>query len=74
MLTKYGFPSQSENEGTSAFYNAFEEISNMLNGKKDLNLSRAVFLVENAWYNNKYDYNEYISGIKASVEFCNQKM
>lgn len=64
MLTKYGFPSQSDNEGTIAFYSAFDEISNMLNGQGTLNLGRAVFLVENAWHNNKYDYNEYISGIK----------
>lgn len=74
MLTNYGFPSQSEYEGTSPFYNAFDEINNMLNGDQPLNLGRAVFLVENAWYNGKYDYNEYKKGIKESVDFCNQKI
>ena len=74
MLTKYGFPMQSEYEGTSAFYSAFDEISNMLNGQETLNLGRAVFLVENAWHNNKYDYDEYKNGIKAGIDFCNQKI
>lgn len=74
MLTKYGFPMQSDNEGTSAFYSAFDEINNMLNGQETLNLGRAVFLVENAWHNNKFDYNDYQNGIKSSIDFCNQKI
>jgi len=74
MLTKYGFPMQSEYEGTDAFYSAFDEINNMLNGEGTLNLGRAVFLVENAWHNNKFDYNDYKNGIKAGIDFCNQKI
>lgn len=74
MLTKYGFPMQSDNEGTSAFYSAFDEINNMLNGQDTLNLGRAVFLIENAYHNNKYDYNEYKDAIKSRVAFCNQKI
>ena len=74
MLTKYGFPMQSGYEGTAAFYSAFDEINNMLNGSQELNLGRAVFLTENAWHNNKYDYNNYQKGIKSSVDFCNQKI
>lgn len=74
ILSTYGFPMQSAHEGTSAFYSAFEEINGMLNGKDTLNLGRAVFLVENAWHNNKYDYNDYQKGIKASIDFCNRKI
>ena len=74
MLTKYGFPMQSDYAGTSAFYSAFDEINNMLNGQEMLNLGRAVFVVENAWYNNKFDYNDYQKSIKSSVDFCNQKI
>lgn len=74
MLTKYGFPSQSEYEGTTAFYTAFEEISSMLNGTQNQNLRRTVFLVENAWYNNRYDYNEYSNAIKSAIDICNQKI
>lgn len=74
MLTNYGFPMQSEFEGTAAFYSAFDEISNMLSGQEDLNLGRTVFLVENAWHNNKLDYNEYKNSIRSGVEFCNRKI
>lgn len=74
MLTKYGFPMQSNHEGTSAFYSAFDEINKMLNGTETLNLGRVVFLVENAWHNNKFDYNTYQNSIRSSVEFCNQKI
>lgn len=74
MLTKYGFPMQSEYEGTSAFYSAFDEINNMLRGQDTLNLGRAIFLIENAWHNNKFDYKDYKDNIKASVDFCNQKI
>jgi hypothetical protein len=74
MLTKHGFLSQANDEGTPAFYSAFDEISAMLDGGKELNLGRAVFLIENAWHNNKYDYNEYVKGIKSGVDFCNRKI
>lgn len=74
MLSTYGFPMQSYNEGTSAFYSAYEEINSMLNGNDSLSLSRTVFLVENAWHNNKYEYKDYQKGIKASIDFCNKKI
>lgn len=74
ILTQYGFPMQSDNEGTSAFYSAFDEISTMLNGQDTLNLGRAVFLIENAYHNNKYNYADYKNIIKESVDFCNQKI
>lgn len=74
MLTKYGFPMQSDYEERSVFNSAFDEISNMLSGQETLNLGRVVFLVENAWHNNKIDYNDYQKGIKSGIEFCNQKI
>lgn len=43
MLTSKGFPMQSEYEGTKAFYNALDEILNMLNGNQPLNLERASY-------------------------------
>lgn len=46
----------------------------MLKGDTPLNLGRAVFLIENAYYNNAIDYNEYRSSIKNSADFCNQIM
>lgn len=74
MLTNNGFPMQTDDETGSAFYKAFDEINKMLNGQQTLNLGRAVFLAENAWHNNKYNYDEYKNAIKSSADFCNQKI
>ena len=59
MLASKGFPSQSNQEGTASYYSAFDEINNMLEGKQPLSLGRAVFLVENAYYNNTLSYDDY---------------
>ena len=74
MLASKGFPSQSYQEGTLSYYQAFNEINNMLQGKQPLNLGRAIFLVENAYYNNTLNYNNYQNNIKSQVQFCNQKI
>jgi len=46
----------------------------MLKGEKPLNLGRAVFLVENAFYENSMDYSDYQKTIKDKVRLCNQKI
>lgn len=74
MLATKGFPSQSYQEGTSSYYKAFEEINNMLEGKQPLNLGRAVFLVENAYYNNTLNYDDYQKTINDQLQFCNEKI
>ena len=57
LLTN-GFPSfvDVDPRGTDYFHSAFAEIDSMLNGTKELNLARSVFLVENAFYGNTLDY------------------
>jgi hypothetical protein len=47
------------------FYNAKIELENMLSGKIPLNYERAVFITENAFYENKGDYNQF----KAVLDF-----
>ena len=76
MLIENGFPSQAYQDtvGTNYFYRAFDEINAMLKGEKPLNLGRAVFLVENAFYGNKLDYSEYQSFINHKVALCKQKI
>ena len=71
MLANYGFPSQSYQEGTEYYYQAFDEISAMLSGKIPQNLGRAIFVMENAYHNNIYDYTEYLNAIKGSANLCN---
>ncbi len=74
MLATKGFPFQSHQDGTSIYYKAFDEINNMLNGKQPLNLGRAVFLVENAYYNNTLNYDEYQKSLNDQVKLCSEKI
>ena len=74
MLSTKGFPSQSYQEGTASYYSAFNEINNMLEGKQPLNLGRAVFLVENAYYNNTLSYENFQKNIDDQLQFCNEKI
>ena len=74
MLATKGFPSQSYQDGTASYYKAFEEINNMLQGKQPLNLGRAVFLVENAYYNNTLNYDKYQNNLNDQVKLCDEKI
>lgn len=74
MLIARGFPMQSHNAGTEHYYKAFEEIVGMLNNDKPISLSRAIFLVENAYYNNIYNYDDYRAGIEEALNICDQKI
>ena len=75
-LLRNGFPSYAlqDSIGTSYFYQAFEEIRAMLEGKAPLNLERTIFLIENACYGNKLNYSEYQNFIKQKVQLCRQKI
>lgn len=74
MLATKGFPSQSYQSGTSNYYSAFEEINNMLDDKQPLNLGRAIFLIENAYYNNTLNYDDYQKTITDQIKICNEKI
>jgi len=74
MLATKGFPSQSYQQGTSNYYKAFEEINNMLDSNQPLNLGRAIFLIENAYYNNTLSYDDYQKTINDQVKVCNEKI
>ena len=74
MLATKGFPSQSYQQGTSNYYTAFEEINNMLDGTKPLDLGRAIFLVENAYYNNTLNYDDFQKTIADQIKVCNEKI
>lgn len=74
LLIENGFPMQSDNDGTEHYYNAFNEIVKMLKNEIPMNLGQAIFLVENAYYNNMYNYTDFQNGIKDAVNICNQKI
>jgi hypothetical protein len=73
ILTERGFLSLEAEEGTASYYSAFEELLRMLEGGQALSLERAVFLVENAYYDNAIPYENYQAGLSQSIGFCNIK-
>lgn len=52
------------------FINAKNEIENMLNGKTPLDYERAIFITENAYYDNKLNYSEYSEFIDLSANYA----
>jgi len=74
MLLEKGFASQSEIHDTSCYQNAFNEINQMLKGEIPMNLARAVFLVENAYYGDSLKYSDYENFIKNKVALCKSKI
>ena len=56
---QYELPSQAGMQGTEHYYQAAKELLDMLNGKKELNLKDAIFLVENAYFSGKLDRSKY---------------
>jgi len=48
----------------------YMRISSMLKGTNPMSLKRAVFIVENAYYENKLDYNRYETQINKLVVLC----
>ncbi len=47
------------------YENTFQEISSMIDGEQDINFKRAVFIVENAFYDGVMDYNAFDSKIRS---------
>ncbi|MDU1891756.1 MAG: hypothetical protein E6767_13805 [Dysgonomonas sp.] len=68
------FPYQSAEQGTFHYHSAFNEINSMLEGDTTLNLGRAIFLVENAYYENQYEYNDFKNYIEQCADFCNERI
>ncbi len=65
---KYEFPDQSTVAGTECYRQAFAEIGEMLEGKKQLNLKRAVFLTENAYFDNRMTYNWFSADVAGNAD------
>ena len=64
----YEFPDNSHFHTSKYFREAFAEISEMLEGKKDLSLKRAVFLTENAYLENSRNYDWFCSDLTTNVD------
>jgi len=65
---QYEFPDQSHVAGTEHYRNALVEIERMLKKEQALSLKKAVFLTENAFLNNRLQYDWFNVDITNGVE------
>jgi len=70
----YSLPSFSKYPETESYRQAFSTLTNMLSGKEPMNLKKAVFTVENAFFNNQMDYKEFENQIQECVKFSKLAM
>jgi hypothetical protein len=71
MLQKevqYELPDRTTLPETQRFVKAYGNINDMLEGKQDLSLKKAVFEAENAWYGGVMNYEYFCSDIAAMVD------
>jgi len=74
-IIRYDFPSHSHIETTSHYQAAFKELSEMLVDSNKMSLKRAVYLVENAYYENTMpSYDKFDAAIKNRVDFCQKRL
>ena len=70
---KYQFPSLSAKSGTTFYKQALDSILLMLRGVRPLDLGRAVFFTENAYYDNHVKYTDFDRAIKTIAAACRQQ-
>ena len=70
---RYDLPSQSGMRGTAYYQKALEELSKMLSGESSLNLKDAVYMVENAYFENRLNYSDFNKAIKYLAETAQLK-
>lgn len=56
--------------GQDIYYEVYKEHCAMLEGKQPLDFKRAVFISENAFYDNQLDYDDFCQTIKVSAAIC----
>lgn len=70
----YDLPSAADFPGANCYRDARGVLDNMVKGKSKLNLKKAVFSVENAYFNNHLPYEEFDKQIKQSARLIRLKM
>lgn len=70
----YNLPSCASVQGASAYRSAFAEISKMADGQKTFTLKEANFLVENAFYENQAQFEQFDTVIEQIGQFLTWKM
>jgi len=63
---------QNTDLGKSYFVDAKQQIENMLNGKEEANYEKAIFIIENAWYENQIDKANFDYAIDSKISAIKQ--
>jgi hypothetical protein len=64
----YEFPNKDHLPGAQAYFEAYEELRAMLDGETPLDLMKAIFAVENAYFNNQGRFEDFDNKIKELAE------
>ncbi|MEI6697262.1 MAG: hypothetical protein WCO13_14505 [Bacteroidota bacterium] len=60
LLTFYGQSQKTKTDASKeSFYKAYDALKSMLEGKDSLNYEKAVFVTENAYHNNYFNYEDF---------------
>ncbi|MBK1895267.1 hypothetical protein [Chryseobacterium paridis] len=70
--SSYNLPSLSGKAGTQSYYDAYNQLASL--NTDNYSVSEANFIVENAYYNNKQNFNQFKSGIQKTAKQLLQKM
>jgi len=68
----YNLPSLSGKAGTQSYYDAFNQLASL--NTENYSVSEANFIVENAYYGGKHNFNKFKSGIQKTAKQLLQKM
>lgn len=67
----FGQHSFQADSSKTSFYTAYDALKNMLEGKDSLNFERAVFLTENAYYDNHYNFEDFQGSLNFHTSVIN---
>lgn len=68
----FGLPSKSHIAETQFYRNAFKQLSEM--NPEDFSVKKATFIIENAFYEEQKDYEEFNQIVKQTGDFLREKM
>lgn len=70
--TNFGLPSQNHVSGTQYYRKAFDKLSAM--NPDDFSIKETTFIIENAFYEEQKDYEEFNQIVKETGDFLHKKM
>lgn len=73
-VIQYDFPKQSLKPSSAHYQKAFEELTDMLEGKAPLDLKKAIHAVENAYYKNTLPFEDFDGAIKARANLIYKRL